>query len=140
MTNTQSIDTVKKLYDEAARLDVTIFWRKLYKYEAISSKDGCVVLDSTLFGNRERAILAHELGHFISGAFYPIYCTIDDIARAECRADRAAIKTFIPYTELLTCLQKYMTPWEIANHFGLTVEAIQKAYYYYKDVMQLEFK
>lgn len=80
----------------------------------------------------ERTILAHELGHCITGAFYNRYSNYDCRKHHENRADKWAIKKLISAGALDTAISEgYTELWELAEHFGVTEEFIRKAVCYY---------
>lgn len=80
----------------------------------------------------ERTILAHELGHCITGAFYNRYSNYDCRQRHENRADKWAVKKLIPVDELDDAVAKGCTElWELAEKFDVTEEFIRKAVCYY---------
>ena len=61
--------------------------------------------------------------------------------QAETRADRAAIRQYIPEQELLDCLRKGIcSRWELAEHFGVTEAFMEKAIDYYRDACGAIFK
>lgn len=76
--------------------------------------------------------LAHELGHCKTGSFYNIK-TLETRERMEYRADRWAIKKLIPFAKLIAALQSGITErWELAEHFNVTEDYIDKAKTYYE--------
>ena len=89
----------------------------------------------------EYTILIHEKGHFDSGAFYTEDAPCLLRGQAETRADRAAIRQYIPEQELLDCLRKGIcSRWELAEHFGVTEPFMEKAIDYYRDACGAIFK
>lgn len=77
--------------------------------------------------------LAHELGHCQTGSFYNIN-TLETRERMEHRADRWAIKKLIPFSSLVSALENGITErWELADHFGVTEDYIDKAKSFYEE-------
>lgn len=82
--------------------------------------------------------LAHELGHCQTGSFYNIN-TLETRERMEYRADRWAIKKLIPFPAFLNALENGITErWELAEHFNVTEDYIDKAQKLYEEKL-LEF-
>lgn len=108
--------------------------------ESISArgKDGdFILLDYSLLyaGIQERVHLAHELGHCLTGSFYNRYSTHDIRGRHEYRADKWAIHRLIPRAELEQAVTKGVCEsWELAEHFSVTEDLIQKALTLYKQI------
>lgn len=72
--------------------------------------------------------LGHEMGHCLSGAFYNRYAKMDLRKRQEIKADKWAIRRLIPMEALDDAIASGCTEfWELAEHFGVTVEFIRKA-------------
>lgn len=88
----------------------------------------------------EKAYLAHEMGHCMTGSFYNRYSPFDVRQRHENKADRWAIKSVCPYAEMLEAMRDgYTTPWELADRFSVTEAFIEKAYAYYTGACGLSF-
>ncbi|NLL92295.1 MAG: ImmA/IrrE family metallo-endopeptidase [Ruminococcaceae bacterium] len=92
-----------------------------------------IALDYGLMWQRvnERVHLAHELGHCLTGSFYNIFSPFDLRSRHERRADKWAIKKLVPENELKELLS-YMDKWEVAEHFEVTIDFLEKAIAFYK--------
>lgn len=83
----------------------------------------------------EACILAHELGHCVTGSFYNRYSDIDIRAKHERRADKWAIKKLVPKDELNDAFEHgIVEPWDLAEYFNVTEDFIRKAVEFYKDV------
>lgn len=70
----------------------------------------------------------------MTGSFYNIYSAYDLRSRHERRADVWAIKKLVPeheLKELLNC--ENVDVWELADHFNVTVDFIEKAVAYYRE-------
>lgn len=80
----------------------------------------------------EKVKLAHEMGHCETGSFYNLHAPLDIRAKHEHRADAWAIKKLIPRDKLLSAFEAgYTEKWELAEHFGVTEDFMQKALEYY---------
>ena len=82
--------------------------------------------------NDERAKLAHELGHCMTGAFYNRYSDFDCRQRHENKADKWAICAVVTEDELDEAVAEgCVTLWELAEHFGVPEELMKKAVCWY---------
>ena len=78
-------------------------------------------------------LLAHELGHCVTGSFYNRYSEFDVIAKHERRADKWAIKKLIPEDELNDAFEHgIVEPWDLAEYFNVTEDFIIKAVEFYR--------
>ncbi|SDN14010.1 ImmA/IrrE family metallo-endopeptidase [Acetanaerobacterium elongatum] len=83
----------------------------------------------------EKVKVCHELGHCITGSFYyeSNYC--DVYGRHEYRANKWAFKQLIPQDELFSVVERgIVSPWELADYFGVTEGFIRKACDYYLSI------
>ncbi len=80
---------------------------------------------------RERLILAHELGHIETDAFYGIRAPESVRAAAEVQAERWAVRYLVPKEAFTALLKQGLSQWELAEHFNVTEAFIQKAYHLY---------
>lgn len=87
----------------------------------------------------EKAVLAHELGHCMTGSFYTIG-TMDTRGRMEARANGWAIKRLLPFPELNEAVVNgiYET-WDLAEYFELPESFIKTAVDYYLNCRGLRF-
>lgn len=79
----------------------------------------------------ERTLLAHELGHCATGAFYDIGAASITRARCEHRAVKWALLKCVPKQKLVTLLKCRYRDDEIADYFGVSEKMIHIAYTYY---------
>lgn len=79
----------------------------------------------------ERLMLAHELGHIQTDAFYGIRAPQERRTLAEAQAERWAVKQLVPKEEFIALLKNGAEEWELAEHFNVTEEFIRKAYRLY---------
>ena len=126
MTNTE-------LYTFADGRNILTIDGRLTKTQSLSLMDGAkncaIVMDSSKIPTsaEEKVILAHEVGHCETGAFYDEN-SLELRSRCEYRADKWAVKMLIPKDSLSQALKSGITrTWELAEHFGVTEEFILKA-------------
>ena len=79
----------------------------------------------------ERLMLAHELGHIETDAFYGLRAPEWVRQKAEAEAERWAVKYLVPKKALTAGLKKGLTEWELAEHFNVTADFIRRAYQLY---------
>ena len=103
----------------------------------MSDLDNCYIglnplmIDTTA---EEKVLLAHELGHCMTGAFYNQYSKLDIREKHERRADKWAIKKLIPVDELKRAVKSGReSRYELAEYFNVTEDFMQKAMEYYRD-------
>lgn len=125
--------TSAELYRFADGRNILTIDGKLTKTQSLSLMDGArncaIVMDSSKIPTsaEETVILAHEVGHCETGAFYDEN-SLELRSRCEYRADKWAIKILIPKENLAKTLESGITQsWELAEHFGVTEEFILKA-------------
>lgn len=130
--------TLQEIYHIAKQKNITVDRIALNKREALSvvDEDGdCfVAIDPDKIRNEaeERTKLSHEIGHCVTGAFYNQYSNYDCRQRHENKADKWAVKHLIPVEDLDTAVANGCTEiWELAEHFGVTEQFMQKAVCYY---------
>ena len=82
----------------------------------------------------EKEILAHELGHCKTGAFYSDGSDPMGKARAEHRAHRWALTHLVPAPELRDLLKKEYSVDDLADHFQVSPAVICQAHSLYKDL------
>lgn len=125
------MDALTDLYETAYLNDIIIINRKMVDFLALSimDEDGdCfVALNSyNLKTQREEVtVLAHDLGHCMTGAFYNRYSKLDNISQKEYRANKWAVHKLIPFEELQEALSNgIIEKWELAEYFEVTEDFI----------------
>lgn len=129
---------IRTLYEFAQQQNIEVlqFPMKENGSMSIISEDGSCYIgmdESIQDGNvQERVHLSHELGHCLTGSFYSIHTAVDSRQRHENRADKWSVKQLIPVDELDVAVANGCTEiWELAEHFGVTEQFMQKAVCYY---------
>ena len=118
------------MYDDLEALNVDVVDVKLKNNFAIAFFDNFLVIDRSKCKTaaQERTVLAHEAGHYMSGAFYRAYSPFEVKEQAEHRAFSASVEKYLPVNEILNCYKMGMTEnWEIAEYFNLEEEFVEKA-------------
>ncbi|MBO5852231.1 MAG: ImmA/IrrE family metallo-endopeptidase [Clostridia bacterium] len=93
--------------------------------EYIALDEGCTLAD-------EKVVLAHELGHCMTGGGYNLMCGSLVRMRLEKRAERWAIERLVPLNELRAAIkQGDEAISSLAEHFGVTEGFMQKVLTHY---------
>lgn len=130
------------MYDDLEALNVDVVDFKLKNNFAIAFFDNFLVIDRSKCKTaaQERTVLAHEAGHYMSGAFYRAYSPFEVKEQAEHRAFAASVEKYLPVNEILNCYKMGMTEnWEIAEYFNLEEEFVEKAVHYWTDCKGIDF-
>lgn len=130
------------MYDDLEALNVDVVDVKLKNNFAIAFFDNFLVIDRSKCKTaaQERTVLAHEAGHYMSGAFYRAYSPFEVKEQAEQRAFAASVEKYLPVNEILNCYKMGMTEnWEIAEYFNLEEEFVEKAVHYWTDCKGIDF-
>ncbi len=127
------------LYQLAEQKGVTVDCFALKSRESLSLMDGdgaCfVAIDPMqLTSTRDETVkLAHEVGHCTTGSFYSAYATCEIRQQKENHANKWAISTLIPKSELEAAIaQGYTEPWDLADYFGVTEAFMRLAMTWYR--------
>lgn len=126
------------LYCLAAQNGVAVHSVKCPKSTAVSlDLDGSkfIGIDRNVFKSevRERLVLAHELAHSLTNAFYDAYDNEINVKRMEFRATKKQIELLIPFDKLDAFLFEDCTVWDVAEHFDVSPELVKTAMWvYYK--------
>ena len=129
-----------ELYQLADNNNIDVYYYPLYPVISMSVPDAIGMdVDNIETTAKEKAVLAHELGHCMTGSFYTI-STIDNRGRMEERANRWAIKTLLPFSKLNEAVVSgiYET-YDLADYFDLPESFIKTALNYYLNCRGLCF-
>lgn len=90
-------------------------------------------LDCSIAENsaEERMLLAHEIGHMETDAFYGMRAPAAVRTAAEKQAERWAVKKLVPKKQFIRLLKQEKQVWELAEHFNVSEAFIRKAFYLY---------
>ncbi len=129
----------KALYNIAEKSGITVDFLSLKENPALCLElggKGFIALDKGLVGRSyaERVALAHELGHLLAGALYPVGQDQNTVLKHEQVAQRWAFKLLVPFDELLPLLKEGTdSVSELAERFEVTEEFMQKALGFYSE-------
>lgn len=126
--------SVCAVYQDLAALGVDVENVKLKANVAIAFLDNFIALDKRKCptSQQERTVLAHEAGHYISGAFYHAYSPYQIREQAEHRAFAASVEKYLPAEAITNAMQQgYTEPWQLADYFNLDEDYIKKALHYW---------
>lgn len=91
-----------------------------------------IAMSDELTGPTRMVQLAHELGHCEYGGFYNYHSPYELRSRCENRADRWAFLKTLPLHEIQDAIQDGNDNlWDLADHFNVTPEFMQKALKFY---------
>lgn len=124
------------MYDDLASLGVDVVDLKLKANSAIAFFDDFLVIDRSKCETaaHERTVLAHEAGHYLSGAFYLAYSPYEVKEQAEHKAFSASVEKYLPVSEIRRCYKMGLTEnWQLADHFNLDEDYIEKALHYWTE-------
>ena len=121
---------------EQENIAVVTFSMPISSSMSIMNDDGscCIGIDEAVQDNstQERVLVAHELGHCITGSFYNKFATVDSRQRHENRANKWAIRQLISIEDLDEAVSNGCTEiWELAERFSVTEDLVRKAICYY---------
>lgn len=130
------------IYKEIEAQDITLFTQDIGFADAaaieMNGRYG-IFLDLSCFDSisKYKAMLAHELGHCATGCTQKVSSPLDLIEKHEYKANKWAIEQYIPFDELQTVIKHgYTERWQLAEHFDLPEQFIQKALDYYFSAQQ----
>ncbi len=102
---------------------------------ALETENGYhIALDSSgeLSSSEEKVLLAHELGHCMSGGLYTPDCDSIIRLRNEKKAELWAIETLVPLSELRAAIKQGDEAVScLAERFGVTEDFMQRVIKYY---------
>lgn len=115
---------------------------KLKANTAIAFMDNFLVIDRShcKTAAKERTVLAHEAGHYLSGAFYLAYSPYEIKEQAENKAFAASVEKYLPVEELRHAMACGFTePWQLAEYFNLDEDYIKEALHYWTECRGIDF-
>lgn len=131
--------TLIGLYERANRQGIQIIEVKTREIEAAAFEEGYIFFDPAKFDSdiKLKCALAHELGHYETGAFYNIYSPYDLWEKCERKANKRAAEILMPINQLRRALrQGYQDIWAIAAYFEVTQEFTEMALSIYANELQ----
>ena len=125
-----------ELYSLCARDGIEVHSIKCPHSNAISMDIGGVKfigMDRSVFKSayNERLVLAHELSHAQTGAYYSDGENPINVKRMEFRAKKRTVELLIPLNELEPLLCDDVTVFDLAEHFSVPEDLIKAAMWFY---------
>ena len=123
---------------------------KVFEIYHESKIKGCCMVDNTAAAvlinktniintQEELCVLVEEIGHIENNAVltceYYLNPEFKKWAKRKCeiKATKWAVHTLLPYTALVSAIKKgFKELWELADHFNVTEEFIDRAFYIYQ--------
>lgn len=125
---------LSELYQLAEDNQIEVDYYPMRQATSLSFPEGWIAIDVDKLRDtaEEKACLAHELGHCLTGSFYNIYSSCDIRSKREARAQRWAIQHLIPPQALEEAVAAGLTqPWELAEYFGVPESFVREAEEWY---------
>lgn len=122
--------TLDQLYERASRQGIEIDEVKMRELKAVSFPEGWIAIDRRKIETLTelKCILAHEIGHIETGAFYNIWSPFDLMEKCEHKANRRAAEILMPYHEVIAAFRAgYRTAWALAAYFDVTEDFARMA-------------
>ncbi len=128
--------TEKIVNEIALKNNIAVIDYPFEKIKACSIENGnryYIGINENSFENKAQITTAkaHELGHCMTGALYCESSPLFTQEKCEYRANRWAIRKFVPKKTLIEYFKKGYQMWEIAEEMELTEEFLWMAYYHY---------
>lgn len=129
--------TLIELYDYAAAQNITVINRTKSKKKAFCTtlnKDEYIMLNLARISTEgdERLVLAEEVGHCMSNAFYTLVSFPAQVSRAESRARAWKVKLLITLSALRAAIIKSPLLCDIAEELEVDEPTAQAAIDYYR--------
>ena len=90
-----------------------------------------IAISDELTEPNRKVHLAHELGHCEYGGFYNYHSPYELRSRSEAKANRWAYLNLVPLDEIREALPLNDNLWDLADHFNVTPEFMQKCLKFY---------
>lgn len=129
--------TQEELYDLFAQKGIPVYHADAVQAPAVTlcARDRYAVFLNPEYlqdSSFENGVLAHEMGHIVTGATHRVDSPTDLVERHEEQAERWAVRLMIPWRELESAVRSgKRTVWELAEHFNVPEKMVRKALDYY---------
>lgn len=130
------------VYKDLESIGVEVADIRLKANTAIAFSDNFIAIDRSRCktDKRERTVLAHEAGHYLSGAFYLAYSPYEIKEQAEHKAFVASVERYLPADAIRRCFRQGITePWQFAEYFDLEEDFIKNALHYWTECRGMDF-
>lgn len=130
---------IAKLYELVDAEDITVFSASCPNSKALCIRNDItgkcyIILDKNNPKENELELLAHELGHCMTGAFCNPNSPLDINSKHEYRACKWEIEQLIPKQDMEDAFEcGIVEAWELAEYFNVSEKLIKKAAYIYFD-------
>ncbi len=131
-----------RIYEDLDALGVDVTEIPMKNNVAVAFEDNFIAIDPSRCKSESTysTVLAHEAGHFISGAFYSVKCPYAIRQKAEHRAFAASVQRYLSPDDFLQAFRDgYTETWQLAEYFGLDEEYIKKALHYWTECRGINF-
>ena len=89
----------------------------------------------------EAVVVAHEGGHFSTGATHKVSSPYDLVEKHEYKANRWAFEHYLPADELKTAMASGLTePWQLAEWYGFPESFVRRALEYWTTRRGVDFR
>lgn len=125
------------LYEIAEQEGVSVLTYALPKCTAVTMPCGdgeyAIGIDPSVLDDskKERVVVAHELGHCVTGSIYTRYQDKVLKDKAEYTATKWEVLNLIDKDEFLDLLKQGYSVWELAEIYDVTEDLIKQAYHFY---------
>lgn len=127
--------TIEDLYNLADD-DGIVVEHQLIGHPALSVEweNGAICIDPSQINSEAeyKDVLAHELGHCETKAFYHHHSPYETKARMERKAKKWEILHLVPLEDLREKVEEHRDIWEIADFFGVPEKLIKEALEFYE--------
>lgn len=126
--------TLREIYLFADNKGFNVWYYPFKTIKSMSTPQGDIAMNTDKLKSKAEELchLAHEIGHIETGSFYKLDADSSTIRKAETAANRYAVNLLISKERLDRLAQNgYVTPWQVAEHFGVTEDFAKKAIRYY---------
>lgn len=131
--------SLAQIYNDTEKFDISLFSYNLGDIDA-----ACLELNGkyAIFFDSEKEstvaeiseLMAHELGHCVTGATHKQGSKWDLVLRHEHKANKWAFERYLPYKKLCAAMKLgYCEAWQLAELFDFTESYIKQAIMYYSN-------
>ena len=127
---------LNELYTIADRNEIDVFHYPLQPLNSMATRKYIAIdADQITSTVHEKELLAHELGHCETGAFYTGTSPLELRSQKEYKADKWAITKLIPFDELKYAMENSIdTIKELADYFDVSERFVIKALAFYSKI------
>ena len=121
--------TIEELLEIADNKGVKIYDFPMRELRAVALVGGAIAIDkSKLSGDTEyKCVVAHELGHQVTGSFYNIHTSVPVLELNERQANRYAAELLVPFSKLRHAIHErhICVNRTLAKLFGVTLAFLE---------------